>query len=85
MLTLACVCNVRRTAFADGALDPIDFPVAPALKAIPNALKKANLAASDIALWEINEAFSVVVPASVKALNIEASRININGGAVALG
>lgn len=42
-------------AFADGALDPIDFPVAPALKAIPNALKRANLQASDIALWEINE------------------------------
>merc|ERR1712029_232684 len=72
-------------AFADGAVDPIDFPVAPALKAIPNALKKANLQASDIALWEINEAFSVVVPASVKVLGIDPARININGGAVALG
>ena len=72
-------------AFADGALDPIDFPVAPALKAIPNALKKAGMQASDIALWEVNEAFSVVVPATVKALSIDASKININGGAVALG
>ena len=34
---------------------PIDFPVAPALKAIPNVLKKAGLQVSDIALWEINE------------------------------
>lgn len=43
------------TAFADGAVDPIDFPVAPALKAIPAALKKAGLEAKDIARWEINE------------------------------
>jgi len=75
----------RIIAFADGALDPIDFPVAPALKAIPNALKKAGMQASDIALWEVNEAFSVVVPATVKALSIDASKVNINGGAVALG
>lgn len=75
----------RIIAFADGALDPIDFPVAPALKAIPNALKRAGLQASDIARWEINEAFSVVVPASVKALSIDPSKINVNGGAVALG
>lgn len=66
-------------------MDPIDFPVAPALKAIPNALKKAGMQASDIALWEVNEAFSVVVPATVKALSIDASKVNINGGAVALG
>ncbi|KAL7008931.1 Acetyl-CoA acetyltransferase, mitochondrial [Cystobasidiomycetes sp. EMM_F5] len=72
-------------AFADGAVAPIDFPVAPALKAIPNALEKAGLQASDIALWEINEAFSVVVPASVKVLGIDADKVNINGGAVALG
>ena len=75
----------RIIATADGALDPIDFPVAPALKAIPNVLKKAGLNASDIALWEINEAFSVVVPASVKVLNIDPEKINVNGGAVALG
>ena len=42
-------------AFADGAVDPIDFPVAPALKAIPAALKKAGLQAKDISRWEINE------------------------------
>ena len=56
-------------AFADGAVAPIDFPVAPALKAIPNALKKAGLQASDIARWEVNEVskprnFNAVMPNS---------------------
>merc|ERR1712093_246403 len=81
-ITAANASNINDGA---SAVDPMDFPVAPALKAIPNALKKANLQASDIALWEINEAFSVVVPASVKVLGIDPARININGGAVALG
>lgn len=48
------LCDIY-TAFADGAVDPIDFPVAPALKAIPAALKKAGLEAKDISRWEINE------------------------------
>jgi len=72
-------------AFADGAVAPIDFPVAPALKAIPNALKKAGLQASDIARWEVNEAFSIVVPATVQVLGIDPATVNVNGGAVALG
>lgn len=50
---------VFTTAFADGALAPVDFPVAPALKAIPAALKKAGLEAKDIARWEINEVGSL--------------------------
>lgn len=53
-LTLILILN-DITAFADGAVDPIDFPVAPALKAIPAALKKAGLEAKDISRWEINE------------------------------
>lgn len=53
--TLLTVIDCHSAAFADGAVDPIDFPVAPALKAIPNALKKAGLEAKDIARWEINE------------------------------
>ena len=47
--------------------------------ALPIALKRANLQASDIALWEINEAFSVVVRAAEKVLNIDPAKINVNG------
>jgi acetyl-CoA C-acetyltransferase len=45
----------RIVAFADGAQAPIDFASAPANKAIPAALKRAGLHASDISLWEVNE------------------------------
>lgn len=39
----------------------------------------------DIAMWEINEAFSVVVLANVKMLDLDPAKVNINGGAVSLG
>lgn len=55
----------RIIAFADAETEPIDFPVAPAL-AIPKALAAAGLAVSDVSLFEINEAFSVVVLANIK-------------------
>ncbi|KZW04425.1 thiolase [Exidia glandulosa HHB12029] len=71
-------------SYADAAVAPVDFPTAPTV-ALPIALKRANLQASDIALWEINEAFSVVVRAAEKILNIDPAKINVNGGAVALG
>jgi acetyl-CoA C-acetyltransferase len=48
-------------------------------------LRRYGLDARDIALWEINEAFAGVVLASVAALEIDAERVNVNGGAVALG
>jgi acetyl-CoA C-acetyltransferase len=48
-------------------------------------LARHELSATDIALWEINEAFAGVVLASIAALEIEAARVNVNGGAVALG
>jgi len=69
---------------ADAGVDPIDFPAAPTL-AIPKALKRAGLTTEDISLFEINEAFSVVVNIAEKVLNIPRSKINVNGGAVALG
>ena len=59
-------------------MDPIDFPIAPTV-AIPKALEAANLTAKDIALFEINEAFSVVVRAAEKILGIESEKINVNG------
>ncbi|KAF9469126.1 peroxisomal 3-ketoacyl-CoA-thiolase [Collybia nuda] len=71
-------------SYADGGVDPIDFPIAPTV-AIPKALKKANLTIDDISLFEVNEAFSVVVRIVEKVMNIDPAKINVNGGAVALG
>ncbi|EJD54037.1 thiolase [Auricularia subglabra TFB-10046 SS5] len=71
-------------SYADAAVAPVDFPTAPTV-ALPIALKRAGLKASDIALWEINEAFSVVVRAAEKLLDLDPAKINVNGGAVALG
>ncbi|XP_043266663.1 acetyl-CoA acetyltransferase, mitochondrial isoform X2 [Venturia canescens] len=74
----------RVVGFQDAATDPIDFPIAPAL-AIPTLLKNANVNKDDVALWEINEAFSAVVVANQKLLEIDPSKINVHGGAVSLG
>ncbi|KAK0468299.1 acetyl-CoA acetyltransferase [Desarmillaria tabescens] len=71
-------------SYADAGVDPIDFPIAPTV-ALPKALEKANLTVKDISLFEINEAFSVVVRIAEKVLGIDPSKINVNGGAVALG
>lgn len=49
------------------------------------ALKRAGLNVDDIDLWEINEAFAVVVLNAMKELNIDPDRVNVNGGAIALG
>lgn len=74
----------RVVAFHDAATDPIDFPIAPAF-AIPPLLEKAGVKKDDVALWEINEAFSVVVLANIQTLNLDPSKVNVHGGAVSLG
>jgi len=66
------------------AQDPKWFTTAP-VGAIKAALKKANLKASDIDLWEVNEAFSNVTMAAMKELEIPAEKVNVHGGAVAIG
>ncbi|KAJ7638741.1 Thiolase, N-terminal domain-containing protein [Roridomyces roridus] len=71
-------------SYADAGVEPVDFPIAPTV-ALPLALEKANLTVNDISLFEINEAFSVVVRIAEKVLNIDPAKINVNGGAVALG
>jgi acetyl-CoA C-acetyltransferase len=53
--------------------------------AAKKALEKAGLKAQDIDLWEINEAFASVTLNSIRMLDIDADRVNVNGGAVALG
>ena len=72
------------TAFADGGVDPKHFPEAPTV-ALPIALEKAGLKPDDIATWEVNEAFSVVVRIVEKVLGVDPSKINVNGGAIAIG
>ncbi|OAV85678.1 hypothetical protein PTTG_30347 [Puccinia triticina 1-1 BBBD Race 1] len=74
----------RTPAYAEAACAPIDFPIAPTL-AIPMALEKAGLEFKDMTKIEINEAFPVVALASMKILGIKAEKVNVNGGAVALG
>lgn len=63
--------------FADAAIAPIDFPVAPTV-AIPLALKNAGLTIEDISLFEINEAFSVVVRAAEKVLSLDPNKVNVS-------
>jgi acetyl-CoA C-acetyltransferase len=70
--------------YADAAQEPQWFTTAPTLAA-PKAWKNAGMNKSDIDLFEVNEAFSVVTMAFNKSLEIDESIVNINGGAVALG
>ncbi|MCL4130459.1 UNVERIFIED_CONTAM: hypothetical protein GTU68_053677 [Idotea baltica] len=74
----------RIVGFCDAATDPIDFPIAPAI-ATPKLLALTGVRKEDVARWEINEAFSVVVLANIKMNEIDASKVNVNGGAVSLG
>jgi acetyl-CoA C-acetyltransferase len=74
----------RIVAYASHAQAPEWFTTAPA-PAIRKALDKAGWKASDVDLYEINEAFAVVTMACVKDLGLDMARVNVNGGACALG
>ena len=71
-------------SFADAEQDPKWFTTSPSL-ALPKALKKANLTINDIQFFEFNEAFSVVGIVNTEILKIDAAKVNVHGGAVALG
>jgi acetyl-CoA C-acetyltransferase len=71
-------------SYADAQQAPEYFTTAPS-KAIPLALHKAGLSSEQIDFFEINEAFSVVAVANNKLLNLDAAKVNVNGGAVAIG
>ena len=75
---------VEIVAQSAAAKDPIQFPTAPA-DSITKVLKCAGMTTDDIDLYEINEAFAVVSLAVNKLLNLDTSKINVNGGAIALG
>lgn len=74
----------RIRGFADAAQDPMWFTTAPAL-AIPKAMKAAGVVQKDVAFYEINEAFSAVAIANNLKLGLDPARVNVHGGAVALG
>ena len=76
--------KVEIVAQASAAKAPIDFPIAP-VDAITKVLKKSGLAKEDIDLFEINEAFAVVSLAANKLLNLNEAKVDIFGGAIALG
>ncbi len=71
-------------SYADAAQEPEWFTTAPS-KALPIALKKANLSASDVDYWELNQAFSVVGLANIQKLGLDAAKVDVNGGAVSIG
>ncbi|MES2616385.1 MAG: acetyl-CoA C-acyltransferase [Bacteroidota bacterium] len=70
--------------FADAEHEPEWFTTAPS-KALPKAAAQAGISVSDIDFYEFNEAFSVVGLVNNQLLKLDASKVNVNGGAVALG
>jgi acetyl-CoA C-acetyltransferase len=71
-------------SYADASQDPKWFTTSPT-KAIEKALRKSNLKVENIDYWELNEAFSVVGLVNTKLLKISPEKVDVNGGAVALG
>jgi acetyl-CoA C-acetyltransferase len=82
--SLSLIPLVEIIAQSSAAKAPIEFTTAPA-DAIMKVLKRANLRKEDMDIFEINEAFAVVSLAVNKIIGLDASKVNVNGGAVALG
>lgn len=74
----------RFLGFAVAGCEPDEMGIGPVF-AIPKVLKKLGLTVDDIDLWELNEAFAVQVIYCRDKLGIPAERLNVNGGAIALG
>lgn len=74
----------RFVGFAAAGVDPDIMGIGP-IKAVPKALKKAGLTLDDIDLIEFNEAFAAQVCAVMKELGMDETKVNVNGGAIALG
>ena len=76
--------RARVRAMATAGAEPVIMLTAPA-PASQRALDKAKMKVADIDLWEINEAFAVVPLQTIRKLGIDPARVNVNGGAIALG
>ncbi|GKZ01529.1 hypothetical protein MPSEU_001103500 [Mayamaea pseudoterrestris] len=74
----------RILGYGDAAQAPVDFTTTPSL-AVPVALQHAGVQAENVDYHEINEAFSVVAIANMKLMNLDPTKVNVFGGAVALG
>jgi acetyl-CoA acyltransferase len=74
----------RLIAFATAGCDPEEMGIGP-VYAIPKALRMAGLTLDDIGLIELNEAFAAQALAVIKLLGIDPAKVNVNGGAIALG
>ncbi len=81
---LDLVCQAKIHDYSEVASEPEWFTTAPVL-AIKKLLEQKNLNISDIDLFEINEAFAVVTMVAIHDLNLNHDKVNINGGACALG
>lgn len=71
-------------SFATGGVPPEVMGIGP-IVAIPRALKLAGLTIDDIDVWELNEAFASQSLAVIRKLNLDINKVNLNGGAIALG
>jgi len=74
----------RFVAYGVGGVEPDIMGIAP-VKAVPKALARAGMTMADVDLVEFNEAFAAQVLAVVRELGIPLDRLNVNGGAIALG
>ena len=71
-------------AYASHSQHPSEFTIAP-VGAIEKVLKKTGWDAQDVDLWEINEAFAMVTMLAIDGFKLDPAKVNINGGACALG
>jgi acetyl-CoA C-acetyltransferase len=76
--------RARVIAAASAGRAPVEFPIAP-IDAVRCVLERARLETADVDLYEINEAFAVVAIACMRGLGLDPARVNVHGGAVALG
>ncbi len=74
----------RFVTFATAGVEPDVMGIGP-VKAVPKALAKAGMTLGDLTLIEFNEAFAAQALAVIKDLEMDTSRVNVNGGAIALG
>jgi acetyl-CoA acyltransferase len=74
----------RFVSFGVGGVPPEIMGIGP-IKAVPKALEQAGLSLEDIDLIELNEAFAAQALAVVRLLEMDLGRVNVNGGAIALG
>jgi acetyl-CoA acyltransferase len=81
---LGCKPLARFVTFATAGVEPDVMGIAP-IKAVPKALKRAKMTIGDVDLIEFNEAFAAQVVAVVRDLEMPEDKVNVNGGAIALG